>query len=71
MAKAVVSFEANDGTKHQTPEAAAIVDLAAVLGHREPAVARVIIEKRLSIEAVFAELDAMTARVSGGPKAVR
>lgn len=70
MAKAIISFEANDGSKHQSPEAAAVADLAHALGHRDRAIAMQVLEKRKVIEGVFAELDAMRARASGGPRAV-
>ena len=65
MAKAITSYEANDGSKHLTASDAAAADLAALLGHRESTHAKIILEKRAGIVAIFAELDALEKRASG------
>lgn len=66
MAKIVPAYSDNQGNLYPTPDQAALADLSMVLGRIgaesgiTSGLAKCIIEKRLEIEAVFADLDAMT-----------
>lgn len=64
MAKAVTYFEDNNGKPHKTPQEAAVADLAVLLGRIggedtgvAHGIARMLLEKRPQVEAVYAELD--------------
>lgn len=67
MAKVVPAYVDNQGSLHATPVDAALSDLSAVLGRIgaesgiTSGLAKCIIEKRVEIEAVFGDLDAMIA----------
>lgn len=66
VAKVAMAFADNQGKLHPTAEAAGLADLTVILGRigAESALtaglAQRIIEKRAEVEAVFADLDAMT-----------
>lgn len=66
MAKIVPAFVDNQGCLHDTAWDAALADLMVVLGRIgaqggiTEGLAKCILEKRSEIEAVFADLDAMT-----------
>ncbi|MCX7284379.1 MAG: hypothetical protein NTX28_10100 [Novosphingobium sp.] len=66
MAKIATAFADNRGNLHPTAEAAVLADLTVILGRvgaessLTAGLAQRIIEKRADIEAVFADLDAMT-----------
>lgn len=67
MAKVVTAFADNTGAIHASPLDAILVDLSAVLGRIgaeagiTTGVARLILEKRVEIERIFADFDAMDA----------
>ncbi len=66
MAKPATAFIDNQGKLHPTPDAAVLADLQAILGRigaeggLTAGLAQRVLEKRADIEAVFADLDAMT-----------
>lgn len=66
MAKIIEAYADNNGALHQTPHDAAVADLTTVLGRIgaeagiTAGLARMIIEKRPDIEAVFSDLDLMS-----------
>lgn len=66
MAKVSTTFEDNQGEQHKTPEAAALADLAVILGRTgaetglTAGLAKLILDRRPEIERVFLDLDTMT-----------
>lgn len=69
MAKAITTFEAQDGTNYPTAAGATIADLAAILGST-PA-ATILFEKRHAVEAVFRDHDAISQPAVEKIRAVR
>jgi hypothetical protein len=66
MAKPATAFVDNQGKLHATADAAVLADLQAILGRigaeggLTAGLAQLVLEKHPEIEAVFADLDAMT-----------
>ena len=67
MAKQATCYTDNSGAVHETPEAAAIGDIATALGRLSAdggiagGVAKLVLDKRAEIEAAFADLDRLKA----------
>lgn len=63
MAKEALRYVDNSGIAHETPEGAALGDIAVALGRLSAdggiagGVAKLVLEKRSEIEAAFADLD--------------
>lgn len=73
MAKVAFAYTDNQGKLHDSPEAAVIADLSAILGRLgaesgiTSGLAKLLIEKRAEIEQAFQDFDRMTAGVLPEP----
>lgn len=75
MASVIFAYADNSGNLHTAPIDAALADISTILGRIgaetgiTSGLAKLIIEKRAELEAVFADLDQMTAHAKAlGPE---